>query len=131
MKPFNPFGLRRMFLVRFVSKTLMNLIIFDQMKEPAAGWIFFRFQKFRLKFQPKFISPQTKNLGYALGIPSGVKRPLNHCKYHTILYPQINISMNIYIHWYIYALMNTSTDTYIHWWIYPLINISIDKYIHW
>jgi len=41
MKPISSFGLRLMFSARFVSKELINCIIFDQFKELAAGIIYF------------------------------------------------------------------------------------------
>jgi len=37
MKPICPLGLGLMFFARFVSKNVINVIIFGQLKEPAVG----------------------------------------------------------------------------------------------
>jgi len=57
MKPISPFGFGLMLFARFVSRKIINFIIFDQLKEPVAGGNIFSLKNLLVKLQPKLAPP--------------------------------------------------------------------------
>jgi len=64
MKPISPFGLGFMFFTKICFLKILNLIIFEQSKEPAAGgYLFSASNNVGSNFSQNY-PPQTKNPGY-------------------------------------------------------------------
>jgi len=66
MKPISPFGLGLMFYARFVSKILLNVIIFDQLKEPAVGRNCYSLRKKFAQTSAEISPPNQIFFGYIL-----------------------------------------------------------------